>query len=147
MNIEYKHNEHVDPLFVSTVKFCLSWDSNNSVTNPVAYFSLHKTLLPTISLLQWPCLVTFICVGLTSHCHIYISTFYIYISTYLGRLRGSAGGPLQGGQPLVPGGHYQLGHRVRRAEPTRRLHQVQREIFSRDVKIFFNECTGSASIS
>ena len=142
MNIEYKHNEHVDPLFVSTVKFCLSWDSNNSVTNPVAYFSLHKTLLPTISLLPWPCLVTFICVGLTSHCHIYISTvsiyistylhiyglyLHIYISTYLGRLRGSTGGSLQGGQPLVPGGHYQLGHRVRRAKPARRLHQVQRE--------------------
>ena len=82
MNIEYKHNEHVDPLFVSTVKFCLSWDSNNSVTNPVAYFSLHKTLLPTISLLPWPCLVTFRCVGLTSHC-IAISTYLRFISTYL----------------------------------------------------------------
>ena len=141
MNIEYKHNEHVDPLFVSTVKFCLSWDSNNSVTNPVAYFSLHKTLLPTISLLPWPCHVTFQCNVLawlriaistylqfiSKYLHIYGLYLHIYISTYLGRLRGSTGGPLQGGQPLVPGGHYQLGHRVRRAKPARRLHQVQRE--------------------
>ena len=59
--------------------------------------------------------------------HIYDLYLHIYISTYLGRLRGSTGGSLQGGQPLVPGGHYQLGHRVRRAKPARRLHQVQRE--------------------
>ena len=124
--------------------------SVHSVTNSVAYFSLHKTLLPTILLLPWPCPVTFRCIGLTSHCHvichIYISTVYIYISTvYIYISRATPAVPWWSTLKRTTAGSWRALSAGASGAPSPTCPASapgsEEKYFLMMFKIFFNECT------